>query len=711
MKRLTLLAWIGVLGLVGLSIFLTSGRQQGIERFDIAVVGPMSGDYAEYGIAMRRGAERAIAEINAQHTLGNIRLGLVAADDESDQQSRYRPQEVAKNLAKNPRLLAVVGHYFSIPSIAAAPHYAQHDIPVITPAATHPDVTHPDVKSGKTAIVSMMINDQQQGAFLAHYAMGALKRQRIAIVHVTSPHDDHIKSAFTKALTDKGVKPFASMSLAAQNLQPENLAPQLEKLREADLILLAMRHEPAAKVASYLRNKQVKAEFIGGEEIGSARFIKEAGFYAEQTYAIRPFLPDLLGQTARKFIQGYTDAHGQAPDWVAAQSYEAVTLIARGIEREGASRGLIKRFLEKLQQESKAVPGLSGNIYFDRHGINQRVVSIAKVVNGKHISAEHQPVSLKYPELARTRGDKTSEFNGQLLKQSTVMYTGMVVNEVSDLNVTGSGRFNADFTVWFRWSGREKAEIDFELANGSEKSRTIIEQHVDAKTSEHYRAYRIAAAFEQQFAMHDYPFDKQTLKIQIRPKQFATDDVLLVKDFSERNYLATTLPLGIWIDKGHQEYVDQDEFLYSLRNPQFDKKTYRLHHAVYNYDIAIERNVFQYMIKLMPLLIVMLAAYLTFHLDIATSLAPRLSICMTSLLSAVAFHISQNSNIANIGYLIKVDYFFMLTYWLIFFCMAEAIAAKSLHGSGKLPTAKKLDFYASWLYLIAILVSVIILVS
>lgn len=693
----------GLLLVAALSVYLASGgRDKPV--FDIAVAGPLSGPYAEAGRAMQQGAAQAIADINASGVLPNITLRLLSEDDQSEALSRYGPQESAKRLVKNPRLLAVVGHYFSTPSSVAAAVYAQHEVPMITPAATHPGIT-----ANNPWAFSLLYTDAQQGSFLAHYAHMALKRQRIAVIHAGLPQDGGLKDAFLRQLAELGVKPQQVLALPFPKIQPDALLPHQDALRGADLILLAMPADYAAAVASHLRNKQIHADFMGGIALGQHAFMDAAGIYAEGTYALSAFLPDLQDQKARLFARNYQEQYGQPPDAVAAQSYEAIQVLAQAVGREGTSRQGIRRYLASLNNPQRAVRGIGGPIHFDKQQVNLRPLSVGKVVNGRPISAEYQLVPVKYPELAKIRGDKAALINEQMLKASTVMFTGMVVHDIHELNVP-TGRFKGDFTTWFRWNSREKPEIDFELANGMVINRKIVEEHSDPKNGEKYLAYRVEAAFQQDFPMNDYPFDVQTLKIQVRPKGFASEDVILVKDFSERNDLAQRLSLGVWVDDHHLEYVDQDEYIYSFRSPRFDKKTYFLNHAIFNYDITIHRNVLQYLIKLMPLLIVMLAAYLTFFLDVASALPPRLSISITSLLSAVAFHMSQSANASNIGYLIKADYFFMLTYWLIFFSLAETIISKRIQAGGQAEKAARLDFYSSWAYLFLIVLAVLLLV-
>jgi len=695
-----------VLGILCVAIFFIHSlySQQEKTVFYIAVAGPMSGENEELGTYMQQGAKLAVDTANANNLLENVELRLLSVDDQSDYSARYRPREEAKALVKQPNLLAVVGHYFNTASMVAGEVYQKHQLPMLLPTATRSNITQDNDWA-----FSILYNDAYNAAFLANYVAFGLQRKRIAIIHSSSFYGENLDKHFTAALAEHQLSPSYKLQINPKNYRVEKLAEQLEPLQSADIILLAMHYEMAVKIVKFLRNKQVTTDFIGGETLSSFRFIDEAGIYAENTYAVSSFLPNLLGEKARLFELQYEKKFQQTPDWIAAHTYEATQLIIQAIQKEGATRQGIRRFLLQLDNANTAMDSIGGDIYFDKYGMNLRPASIGKVSAGRYISAEYQNIPIKHLVLSH-EDDKTSSFNEQIFKRSTVIFTGMYIQRIEKLSVD-KGTFQANFNIWFRWNAQEIKDFDFVLFNGLITQKTLVEEHLNSETQEKYKAYSIQADFNQPFQLHDYPFDKQTLKIQVKLKKYSIEDAILVKDFAKNNYLAKTLDLGLWVDFGHLEYVAQKESIYSFRNPKFDKKTYRLNYSIFNYDIQISRKVFEYVIKLMPLLIVMLAAYLTFFLDVETSLPPRLGIGITALLSAVAFHMSQTNSLNNIGYLIKADYFFMLTYWLILLSLTEAVIAKNLLRAGHPKRAHSLDIYASLMYLLIIAVSLLVLLT
>lgn len=687
-------AYLGFLGLIiALFIYYFYGDSNK-ETYYIGLSGPLSGKNKELGTFMKRGAELAIEEINKSGKLKGIELKLLAQDDKSEYSSAYIPQEAAKKICKNKKVLAVVGHYFSGPTIAAAHIYEKNRIPVISPTATHPDAT-----ANSDWVFSVVFNDNFQTRFLANYVSTALNKKKIAVLYTKMPYGKALKDNFIDELKLHGRKPIYVYGINPKNFNVENLKEHLSQLEKADIIFLSMRYDNAAMAVKYLKTNGVETDYIGGENIGSQRFIDLAGIYADNVYAVTSFLPNLLGKEARLYQKNFQDKYLIEPDWASAHSYEAVNLIANGIEWGGANSSSIRNYLKKLKSPYKAAKSIGGKIYFNKTGSCLRPITIGQVKNNRYSSSEFQLVSVKYPYLMKKegKGSQLIEFQNRYLKRSTVVFTGIKINKIDSFYVT-EGTFRAEFLLWFRWKGKDIKNIDFELENGIILDKEKLEEYYNPETEDSFVSYNIRASLTGNFPLHLYPFDKQTLKIKIKCKRDSVEDILLVRDLAEQFQIKSELDLGIWIDNGHVEYVDLINEIYSFRNPKFNNDLFELDYSLFNYHINVKRRVLEYMIKLIPLLIVVLVAYLVFYVDIDKYTPSRLAMGITALLSAVAFHMSQSSNVGKIGYLIKSDYFFMLTYLMIFLTIVETVMASFLVHKGGLKKAQMLDNVSAFLF-------------
>src|SRR3970040_1078974 len=81
----------------------------------IGVAGPMSGSNAAFGEQFRRGAQKAVADINAAGGVLGQKLALTIGDDACDPKQAV---SVANDMAAR-RAVFVAGHYCSSSSIPA----------------------------------------------------------------------------------------------------------------------------------------------------------------------------------------------------------------------------------------------------------------------------------------------------------------------------------------------------------------------------------------------------------------------------------------------------------------------------------------------------------------------------------------------------------------------------------------------------------------
>src|SRR6266545_3767250 len=86
----------------------------------IAVAGPMTGDYAQYGGYMKQAAQIAVNKINGAGGIKGQKVQLLSFDDQLDPK---QAASVAQKICLDKRIVAVVGHFASSSSLAAVPIY------------------------------------------------------------------------------------------------------------------------------------------------------------------------------------------------------------------------------------------------------------------------------------------------------------------------------------------------------------------------------------------------------------------------------------------------------------------------------------------------------------------------------------------------------------------------------------------------------------
>ena len=166
----------------------------------IGHVAPMSGSQAHYGKDNENGARMAIDELNTQNiSIGGkkIKFELVAEDDAADPK---QGTAVAQKLCDS-KVAGVVGHLNSGTTIPASKVYNDCGIPMVTGAATNPNLTKPGYKTTYRIIA----NDNALGAGLAFYAADALKLKKVAIIDDRTAYGQGVAEVFKKTAMAKGM--------------------------------------------------------------------------------------------------------------------------------------------------------------------------------------------------------------------------------------------------------------------------------------------------------------------------------------------------------------------------------------------------------------------------------------------------------------------------------------------------------------------------
>jgi len=177
---------------------MASAQEQVVK---IGHVAPISGAQAHYGKDNENGARMAIEDLNAQGvTIGGkkIKFELQGEDDAADpKQGTAAAQKLCDS-----KVAGVVGHLNSGTTIPASKVYNDCGIPMVTGAATNPNLTKPGYKTTHRIIAT----DNSLGAGLAAYAAETLKLKTVAVVDDRTAYGQGVADVFKKVALAKGMK-------------------------------------------------------------------------------------------------------------------------------------------------------------------------------------------------------------------------------------------------------------------------------------------------------------------------------------------------------------------------------------------------------------------------------------------------------------------------------------------------------------------------
>lgn len=247
------------------------------------------------------------------------------------------------------------------------------------------------------------------------------------------------------------------------------------------------------------------------------------------------------------------------------------------------------------------------------------------------------------------------------------VYAGAYAYAFSDLDFQ-AGTFSFDGYLWFRWrcDAIGDGAFDFVLVNGAIDD--IDDAPVVKADGWCRQSRRLRATVRTNFGLRDYPFDRQTLAIRLEHRwlgparmRFVPDDGAIPAAKGPREaFLSRDLDIQQWrvLDVSHRA----DIYTYETDFGSIEKGTWDGQSSRYTFSVTIARPFFPYLLKVvMPLLIIVGMAFLAFAIR-PGRFDSKVSLLVTALLSTVALHLTQASALPEVGYLVRADMFFLVSY-------------------------------------------------
>lgn len=343
----------------------TSATSASANEILVAVAGPMSGDLAVFGAQMRKGAELAVADINAAGGVLGKPLRLIVQDDQCNPN---RATSVAHKVVAQ-HVVTVIGHFCSGVSIPASEIYADNDVLQITPASSNPILTEQAAENGWTTVFRSCQRDDQQGIAAAHYLADHYGQDRIALLRDDSNYGRVIEKSLLESLAGQGVEPVFRDSILAGRSSHQQAIDELIEARP-DVVYFMGYHPEAAVVVKEARASGLQAIFIGPDSLMTTEFATLAGpaangvlFTAQRSAQT---IPQAAGLLTRLRAQGLNDSHGGVDyavfTYAAFQEFAAAARLAGSVEAHAVAVAL----------RSTSFDTVIGSVAFDKNGDLQR---------------------------------------------------------------------------------------------------------------------------------------------------------------------------------------------------------------------------------------------------------------------------------------------------------------------------------------------------
>jgi branched-chain amino acid transport system substrate-binding protein len=688
---------IGVLIILFLIVGVLTGlfffSQDSIEKQDavyIAVVGPMSGSGKISGQAMLKGVQLYVDQKNESGGLDGRKIVLQVFDDQNNKQKAVK---IATDIAFENKALVVLGHYYSSTSQAAGEVYKRNGIPAITASATAEDVTRTN-----EWYFRVVPNNRAMAAFIAIYTR-LLQKDSASIIFDQDSYGTSLAENFEKTSKDEGISLNHIWSFDSEspdlNEQLEQIIAHLRSVRDPGAIFFATHDDEGVRIVTSVKFPGTNYTFIGADAFSTQGFLDkfsqypleraQPGYYSDGIYTVSPFILDIANEEALTFRDTFTDIYQEEPSWEAACYYDAAQVAVEAIERSEIRGGnqlrddrrRIKESLKKFNTYARAVRGASGDIYFDEHGDVVKPLAVGiwqklRLIPAFTQYSQSAPGDQADSSFKQSIGDTVFIFEEKVMTKTNVVYAGVDINEISNLDIKTS-RYLIDFYLWFRFQGDfDDTAVTFTNAvTPIVLEEPIAEEEVNGVVT---RTYHVKGEFQGAFEFHDYPFDRQKLLLQFHHEKSMRTKLIYVPDIlgmtqtlkaSDSEYDSLNLVTGWAMEHAH---AYQNILIEHLALAGTD---YQLPYSQFNLALTIRKTGVTAIAKnFFPIIMMVVMLYFVHYLPVERP-GIRTLVFLTILAITGGYHWRLLTSLPR-ETLIAIEYAFFTVYALTGFTAVES---------------------------------------
>ncbi len=346
----------------------------------IGLVGPLSGDSAQYGQSQLAGAQYKANEINAAN--GLYRIELFSEDDASNCDQSVN---ATTKLITEKKVHAILGAGNSPCALAMVPITARYKVPQFTFG-----VGTAITKQGSEYIFRVAAASPVQTAALASYAVKVLQHQKFAILYSDDEYGATMAVGFKEALASMGLEPVVYETFP---IADKDFTGQLTKVKNsgATSLFATGSYAAAALIAKQVHQMGIKVQLLGDTGCASPKYAELGGEAVEGAIVDEPFTITDPDPKIQEWVKGFRDQFNKDPDGYVAEMYDTVGLIHEAVTKAGkADSQVIRDYADSLTKEA-GYSGILGNLYFDEDGNIKFGLNICRIEGGKKILQKKQP--------------------------------------------------------------------------------------------------------------------------------------------------------------------------------------------------------------------------------------------------------------------------------------------------------------------------------
>ena len=347
----------------------TSGAE---DTVTLAVVSPVTGDSAEYGIHFNVGAQMAADKINEAGGINGKQVVLKSFDSKNDAKEAA---EVARLICQDKTILATIGDFSSTCCMATAPIYEENKTVQISPSAGLIDF--PRVGPYNFSTTGVQEND---GGFLMNRVINEkMGAKSVAIVYTNNDYGLNMLSYMTQEAEADGVVITDTEAIASGEKDFTAIVSKMRQTEPEAVAIMGSYNEVANCVKQIRQVGWDVPVAISGSAL-TDQLVELLGDDVNGIYSNIAFVASDNTPETKEFNEEFTKRANMPPSFHSISTYATVMLVCDAAIKCGDN--LNRETLKDAIQSYKGFDGLMGPFEFTEDGAVYRGYKVVQYQDG-----------------------------------------------------------------------------------------------------------------------------------------------------------------------------------------------------------------------------------------------------------------------------------------------------------------------------------------
>ena len=363
MKKIFLMMLLATMFIVGCGKKSANGNV-----IKIGVIAPLTGNYAQYGVAVKEGVELKVEAINNAGGINGKKIELVTADSKGDVQEAVN---AFKKMVSQDKVNVVIGEVVSATSQAISGLAQQAKVPLISATATNLDVT-----KGKDFVFRTTFTDPYQGTATAKYAKSKGIKSIAILTNSSNDYSIGIANAFKAQAAKDGI----TITEEKYTNDDKDFKAILTKVKgqNPQAIFIPDYYNTIGLIISQAKDLGINAQYLGGD--GWDGIQTNFGKVAEGAIFASQFSPDDKAENVQKFMKAYKAKYNKEPIMFAALGYDTVQIVETALK---STKDMSGASIREAMNNVGGIDLITGKLKFDADRNPEKAVTFIQVKGGK----------------------------------------------------------------------------------------------------------------------------------------------------------------------------------------------------------------------------------------------------------------------------------------------------------------------------------------